>query len=310
MVYLAESRRGKNIYYYLVESITLPNKTRKQFRKYIGTQKPSEKTLESLFISFKKEIEKERKKIFGFHYLTNIEINEIDEINNAFIKRFNKLNPTGKEQFGQNFVNTFVFNSNSIEGSTLTAKEVALILEENLAPNKDLEDILEAKNAEKVLNYIKESKERLSDKFIHKLHELYFKDTKPHIAGHYKTRDNYVRNADFKTTPAKYVLTDMKNYIAEYHKLKSKLHPLELAAWAHWKFVKIHPFQDGNGRTSRVIMNYIIHQNGYQMIDIKTKEKAKYFKALDKCNKENSGSALAKLLVKRFKKQYKNALNE
>ncbi|MDD3083701.1 MAG: Fic family protein [Candidatus ainarchaeum sp.] len=308
MVYLAKSKRGNKTYYYLVESITLPDKNRKQFRKYIGLKKPSDKKQEVLFASFKTEIEEKRKKIFGHHYLTNIEINKIDKINFSFLKRFEKLNPTEKEQFWENFVNAFVYNSNSIEGSTLTAKEVTLILKENLAPNKDISDIIEAKNAGKVLEYIKNLKEELSDNLLHKLHEMYFKETKPFIAGHYKTKDNLVRGATFETSPAIYVITDMQNFFEEYKNIKKKLHPLELAAWTHWKIEKIHPFQDGNGRIGRIIMNHILNQNNYQMIDIKTKEKANYFKALKKCDKENSAQALAKLLVKRFQKQYKNAL--
>jgi Fic family protein len=308
MVYLAKSKRGEKTYYYLVEAVTLPDKTRKQFRKYIGTVKPTDEKLERMFAKFMEEVEEQRKTIFGHHYLTNIEINDIDSINQEFKSRYNKLNLVEKEQFWKNFVYTFIYNSNSIEGSTLTAREVALILEENIAPNKDLEDILEAKNAGKVLDYIKDSKEELTDSLIHKLHEMYFKDTKPNIAGHYKTKDNVVRGAIFQTTPAAYVLADMKNYFEEYNKLKKKLHPLELAAWVHWRLERIHPFQDGNGRMGRIIMNHILNRNGYQMIDIKTKEKAKYFNVLRKCDKENSAHPLAKLLVKRFEKQYRSAL--
>jgi len=143
----------------------------------------------------------------------------------------------------------FVFNSNSIEGSTLTPKEIELLLKENIAPNRPLEDVLEAKNAEKTLNFVKESNEELTEKFLLKVHEMYFKETKPYVAGKYKTAQNRITGSAFETTPPKFVLTDMKLYFQEYEKLKKELHPLELAAWAHWKLVRIHPFQDGNGRT-------------------------------------------------------------
>ena len=96
----------------------------------------------------------------------------------------------------------------------------------------------------------------------------------------------------------------------ENNKLKKELHPLELATWAHWKLVRIHPFQDGNGRTARIIMNFILHKNGYAMIDIKTKEKQQYFNALEKCHYNNNARALAIRLVRRFKKQYQNVLKE
>ena len=308
MVYLVESKRGQKTYYYLAEVIKLPNKKRKQIRKYIGDKKPSETKLEIISAQFKEEIEKEKFKLLGHHYLLPNEIDAVDKINSDFLKRFKQLNPTEKKQFWQNFVITFVYNSNSIEGSTLTAKEVELLLEENISPNKDLEDVLEAKNAQKALEYLKESKEEITDKLLHILHEMYFKDTKPFIARKYKTKDNLVRGAHFETSPARYVITDMKNYFDEYNNLKKKLHPLELAAWVHWKLERIHPFQDGNGRIGRLTLNQILNLNNYQMINIKTKEKASYFKALKRCDKENTGEPLARLLVKRFEKQYKNAL--
>ncbi len=308
MAYLAKQKKGKQEYYYLVENIQIAPGKRKQIRKYIGTERPSETKLQVLMAQFEEEVEKEKIKLHGFHYLTLYEIKEINEINKGFWARYNKQNKTVQEQFDQNFVMTFVFNSNSIEGSTLTPKEVELLLKENIAPNKPLEDVLEAKNAEKTLNFVKEFKEDLTEEFLLKVHEIYFKETKPYIAGKYKTAQNRITGSAFETTPPKFVPTDMKLYFKEYEKLKKELHPLELAAWAHWKLVRIHPFQDGNGRTARIIMNFVLHKNGYAMIDIKTKEKQQYFNALEKCHYNNSARTLAVRLVRRFKKQYPNAL--
>lgn len=308
MAYLAKQKKGKNTYYYLVEVIQIAKGRRKQIRKYLGTEKPSETKLQVLMANFEEEVEKEKIKLHGFHYLTSDEIKEIDEINKEFWQRYKKHNKAVQEQFDQNFVMAFVFNSNSIEGSTLTPKEIELLLKENIAPNKPLEDVLEAKNAEKTLNFIKEFKEELTEEFLLKVHEIYFKETKPYIAGKYKTAQNRITGSAFETTPPKLVLTDMRLYFREYEKLKKELHFLELAAWAHWKLVRIHPFQDGNGRTARIIMNFVLHKNGYAMIDIKTKEKQQYFKALEKCHYNNNARALAIKLVRRFKKQYQNAL--
>ncbi|HLC93306.1 MAG TPA: Fic family protein [archaeon] len=308
MVYLVESKRGRKSYFYLVENVALAKGKRKQFRKYLGNTRPSKQKTEILVSDFKKEIENEKHSLTGYHYLLPDEIEKVDQINSEFGKRFAKLNETEKEQFERNFVNVFVYNSNSIEGSTLTPREVELLLEENISPNKSLEDVLEAKNAEKALIFIKQTKEELNSELLHKLHEIYFKDTKPAIAGRFKTKDNLVRGATFQTTPAAYVLADMKNYFKDYEELSKKYHPLELAAWAHWKLEKIHPFQDGNGRIGRLVMNYTLKKNSYQMIDIKTKEKRNYFRALQKCDDENTGEPLAKLLVKRFEKQYSYAL--
>lgn len=308
MAYLTKRKRGNKVYYYLAENIPIAKGRRKQIRKYLGAEKPSETKLQILIAQFEEEVKKEKIKLHGFHYLTENEINEINKINKGFWQKYNKQNKTVREQFDQNFVMAFVFNSNSIEGSTLTPKEVELLLKENISPNKPLEDVLEAKSAERALNFAKEYKSELMEDFVLKVHEIYFKDTKPYIAGRYKTAQNRITGSSFETTPPQFVLTDMKNYFKEYARLKKELHPLELASWTHWKLVRIHPFQDGNGRAARIVMNFILHKNGYAMIDIKTKERQQYIKALEKCNYNNNAGALAARLVKRFRKQYMNAL--
>jgi len=310
MAYLAKQKKGKKEYFYIVENIPIAKGRRKQIRKYLGTQRPSETKLQILISQFEKEVEKEKIKLHGFHYLTESEINEINQINKDFWSRYKKQNETIQEQFDQNFVMAFVYNTNSIEGSTLTPKEVELLLSENIAPNKPLDDVLEARSAEKTLNFVKEYKEEFNKDLVLKIHQMYFKETKPKIAGKYKTRQNRVTGSKFETTPPIMVLTDMKLYFKEYKKLKKELHALELAAFAHWKLVRIHPFQDGNGRVARIIMNLILHKNGYAMIDIKTKEKQQYFNALEKCHYNNNARALTIRLVRRFKKQYQNALRE
>src|SRR3989338_1400443 len=308
MAYLTKLRKGGKVYYYLAENIRLAAGRRKQVRKYVGTEKPSETRLQTLMAQFEEEVETEQTKSQGRHYLTQDEITEADRINKEFWGRYHKQTPSVREQFDQNFVMAFVYNTNSIEGSTLSPKEVELLLSENISPNKPLDDVLEAKAAQRTLQFVKEHPGDLDEDLALKIHERYFKDTKPKIAGQYKTHQNRVSGSRFELTPPQYVLPDMKNYFQEYQKLKKELCPLELAAWAHWKLVRIHPFQDGNGRTARIVMNFVLNKHGYAMIDIKTKEKQQYFNALEKCHYNNNARALAVRLVRRFKKQYLHAL--
>lgn len=184
-----------------------------------------------------------------------------------------------------------------------------MLLSENIFPNSPLQDVFEAKTAKKAINYILNYKV-LSIDLITKLHKIYFKDSFPDIAGKFKRLNNKIIGSKFKTTPKELVLTDLKLFITNYNKLKKELHPIELSAWAHWFFIKIHPFQDGNGRISRLIMNFIFYKNKYALIDIKTKEKHFYFKYLERCNVMNSGEPLAQRLIRRFKKQYENIFSE
>jgi len=310
MSYLSKLQRNNKTYYYLVENIPVSKGKRKQIRKYIGTAKPTEQQLSLELSKFENEISPKKKQLQGFTYLTKDEIKEIDEINSNFWKKYNTLTKTEKESFWNNFISVFVYNTNSIEGSTLTLKEVELLLSENISPNRPLEDVLETKSAKRAIDYLLDYKEDLSIDLITELHKIYFKESFPEIAGKLKRLNNRIMGSKFDTTPKEFVLTDLKIFIDNYNKLKKELHPIELSAWTHWAFVKIHPFQDGNGRISRLIMNFVLHKNKYALIDIKTKEKQAYFNALERCNYTSNGKPLAQRLVRRFKKQYQNAFSE
>jgi Fic family protein len=310
MSYLSKLKRNNKIYYYLVENIPISKGNRKQIRKYIGTIKPTEKQLSLELLKFEKEIQFKKKELQGYLYLTKDEIEEINNINSTFWKRYNQLTKTEKDDFWNNFISVFVYNTNSIEGSTLTLKEVELLLSENISPNRPLEDVLEAKSAKKAINFVLKYKKDLSIDLILELHKIYFKDSFKDIAGKFKRLNNRIKGSNFKTTPKELVLTDLKIFLENYNNLKKELHPLELASWVHWAFVKIHPFQDGNGRISRLLMNFVLYNNKYALIDIKTKEKQAYFNSLERCNYVNNAKPLAQRLVRRFKKQYQNIFNE
>lgn len=98
--------------------------------------------------------------------------------------------------------------------------------------------------------------------------------------GSYRTHDVRVIHSNFEVTPAPYVKTDMSLLLKWYEKNKKKIHPLVLATIFHHKFEKIHPFFDGNGRTGRMILNYILLRNNYPPLVIHKKFKMKYLGAM------------------------------
>ncbi|MFH1234657.1 MAG: Fic family protein [Candidatus Diapherotrites archaeon] len=306
MAYLREQKVKGNRYFYLVKNVRLRQGGWKQFKRYLGKEPPEKETLEKIIADFEGEVRaKTRSK---FEYLANHEVEFVDKINGQFWQRYRELNPSEKADWDRNFLVVFTYNTNSIEGSTLTLKETYKLLEENIAPKKDYDSIAETKAAEKCLNFIKEYKGGFEERFLLELHAKYFNESKPFIAGKYKARPNRVANSKFKTTPPELVRTDMGIFFKEFEKNRKKMHCLELAAWAHWRLEKIHPFQDGNGRIGRLIMNFILHTSHYAMIDIKTQNKHGYYSALEKSDRQASAEPLARLLVKRFIAQYKNAL--
>jgi len=100
----------------------------------------------------------------------------------------------------------------------------------------------------------------------------------------YRNQDVRVINANFKSTPAPYVKTDMDLLLKWYNQYKEKLHPLVLAVIVHHKFEKIHPFMDGNGRTGRILLNYILIKNSYPPIIIKNKGREEYLRFMRKAD--------------------------
>ena len=103
----------------------------------------------------------------------------------------------------------------------------------------------------------------------------------------YRNQDVRVIRANFKATPAPYVKTDMDLLMRWFNKNKDKLHPLVLACVFHHKFEKIHPFMDGNGRTGRILLNYILLDNNYPPVIIRNKNREKYLRVMRKADKSD-----------------------
>ena len=113
------------------------------------------------------------------------------------------------------------------------------------------------------------------------------------MPGIYKTKDNHVLTISGEIhyyTPATQVPTEMEKLITWYNESKLKLHPVELAAVFHHKFVAIHPFSDGNGRVSRLCMNFILMKNGFPPAIIRNEKRKEYYVALEEADKGNPGT--------------------
>lgn len=192
-----------------------------------------------------------------------------------------------KEQFGIEMT----YNSNAIEGNKLTLKETFLVINEGLTiKGKPLKDHLEAKDHFEALNYLyelieKDSRHTVSEVLIRSLQQLVVKETDPHWAGKYRDSNVIITGSDHTPPDASTVSGMMADLIKWVNAHKRKLHPLELSALLHHKFVYIHPFFDGNGRTARLLMNLILMQKGYPLVMILKNDRKRYYDALDKADK-------------------------
>ena len=206
-------------------------------------------------------------------------------------EQLDKLRPLSDAQV-KNLKNVYdiqlTYNSNAIEGSTLTYSETKLILNEGITiGGKSMNEHLEAINHKEAISFIEElanidTKEiRLID--IKNLHHLILKGIDNKNAGAYRTQNVGVVKSDGEihsfTGPLK-IEEEMNEFIEWLHSQTIE-EPILLAALVHLKFVSIHPFIDGNGRTARLLMNLVLLQNGYPQAIIKISNRAEYIQAVE-----------------------------
>ena len=229
----------------------------------------------------------------------------------SLYQEWQSLQPLKKDdqsRLDQKFMLEFNYNSNHIEGNTLTYGQTEMLLlfgkvvdEANM---KDLEDMKASNVGLKMVKEAALDKEHvLTEYFIRTLHQTLLREdytvyrelpngTQTSYvvhAGQYKTRPNSVitptgerfEYASPEETPA--LMADLLQW---YHEAEAsgELSPIELAALFHYRYIRIHPFEDGNGRISRLLVNYILCRHGYPMIVVKTKDKKQYLNALNKCD--------------------------
>jgi Fic family protein len=178
----------------------------------------------------------------------------------------------------------WTYNSNAIEGNTLTLSETKVVLEGITIGGKSMVEHLEAINHREAIFFVEgliADKEPLSEWNIRNIHTLILKGIDNINAGKYRS-ENVVISGAKHIPPKHYQVADlMQKLIAEYQNEWKKIHPVVRATLIHGEFVKIHPFIDGNGRTARLLLNFELMKNGYPPIIIKNEERARYYDALD-----------------------------
>jgi Fic family protein len=205
----------------------------------------------------------------------------------AELNRHRPLKASTLKKLREQFTVEMTYHSNAIEGNRLTLKETLLVLREGVTiKGKNLQEHLEAKNHEVAMNFLFEvvdSKKRLtlSHHLIRQLHQLVVKDTESKIAGTYRNTDVQILGSKHRPPPGYQVQEQMTKFFEWMTESKSKYHPVGFAALAHHRFVAIHPFEDGNGRTGRLLMNLLLMRNGYPIAIIQKNDRAKYYNALD-----------------------------
>ena len=223
---------------------------------------------------------------------------EVDEK----LSKLNSKRPLSKEatESLQNAINLeWTYNSNGIEGNTLTLKETKVVLEGITIGGKSVKEHLEAINHENAIEYLDgltKDKSEISEWNIKGLHQLILKGIDDDNAGRYRNHNVIISGA--KHRPPEYIKVPelMEKLMMNYDEW-DKYHPIIRAALLHGELVKIHPFIDGNGRTSRLIMNMDLMISGYVPVIIKKDNRLKYYEALDKAHTTGDYTDFVKIIT-------------
>jgi len=298
-MFVETRKKGKSKKYYLVHTYRVGDNV-KRISRYLGSNL-SEKELiklrkraEELILSQIKE-----KNIFEFE-LSKKEIEEFRKFEKPIkIEHLQKLD-------WLRFTENFTYNTNAIEGSTIALGEVKDLIEKRETP--DDADDLETLGVAKAINFIKSTKVKLSLELIRKLHFLCFEKTKS-FAGKLRKVEVVIRdrygNIVHQGASAKEVRELLQNLVKWYGKHRNKYPPLLLAALIHNEFENIHPFQDGNGRVGRLLLNYVLIKHRYPPINIRVGDRQRYYRILQAFEKKNDIKPTLKFLIDQYKKQYK-----
>lgn len=185
----------------------------------------------------------------------------------------------------------FTYNSNAIEGNTLSLRETQLVIQEGITVHgKSLKEHLEARNHPDAIDYVEQLAQKgatIKQDDILKVHALLMRDIDDQNAGKYRTGQVRVAGATFMPPSAEKIQPMISDLLQTLSKNPDESRPIELATFFHHKFVYIHPFLDGNGRTARLLMNVILMRHDYPFTVLLKVDRPKYLRALSEADNGN-----------------------
>jgi Fic family protein len=290
MVYLERIERNGKTYYYLTKNFRVNSKKWKKIRKYIGSKPPSKKQTTKAITEIETDAIKKgiMKPVSQYKYLSNTEAEKLQDLKEIYNKWYGKLNATEIKKYEEDFIVRFTYNSNAIEGNRLSLRETTMILTENIIPaGATPNDYNEAINSKDCYEFIKKYTGEFNQKFVLQIHGVLTKNTNCKIVGKYRDHDVRISGSDWIPPSHKKVREEMRKIFQWYYYERKKLHPVELGVLLHNKLVRLHPFSDGNGRTSRVVMNWILRRNKFPMFYVELRDKIHYYEAIEEGDNGN-----------------------
>lgn len=218
-------------------------------------------------------------------------LRRVDKLKNQWVQK-HPLGPSHLKRLREYFDIEYTYESNRIEGNTLSLRETDLVVNKGLTiGGKSMQEHLEAINHTEAIDFIQKlvnGKEALSKRNLLDIHRLILKGIDQENAGIYRKVPVRISGSDHRLPEPHELDPLMDDYFRFYHYNQKKLHPVILAAEMHERLVSIHPFIDGNGRTARLVMNFVLISHGYTRANIKgsPESRSRYYLALDSIQKD------------------------
>ncbi len=297
MTYVETIKRGNKEYNYLTKNIRVGTNKWKKIRIYVGNKKPTKSEIKEYAQKIEKRVKKEGLSKSEYSYLSNQDAETLQDLKEGYKRWLKKTPESLRKKFYDDFVIRFTYNTNAIEGNRLTLRQTALILKDKVIPSGvRASDYHEAINGKECLEFLKSYKGELNNKLIEKVNGILTKNTDVVYGGRIRFFD--VEIIGSKHVPPKHdeVKKHLLNMYKWYSANKNKLHPFELATTIHAKLAWIHPFEDGNGRSARAIMNWILMKKGYPMFFIPFEKREEYYLTLEEADKGDNKTYIARML--------------
>ncbi|MBN2052835.1 Fic family protein [Candidatus Woesearchaeota archaeon] len=278
MAYIDKIKSGKKTFYYLGKTIRTGANEWKKIRIKLGTKEPTREEIAQKL----KKLKLEEYKIYNKDYLDADKLEIIDDFREVYQNHVKTIPKNILEKEESDFTIRFTYNSNAIEGNRLTLRDTFLIIKEKQIPSgAPPKDYNEAINGREALEYLKKYKGKLRKEFIEQINLTLTKNTGVIYPGRTRFFPVKIEGTDYQPPDEKDVPRLLQKMIKFYYENKRKIHPFVLACLIHAQFVEIHPFEDGNGRTGRALMNWVLMKAGYPKIFIPVKQRGEYYKAID-----------------------------
>jgi len=229
-------------------------------------------------------------------------LQQVDQLK-TWLDSFRPLPPTVVAELKKLYDVRFTYNSNAIEGNTLTQSETALVLETGITiGGKTLREHLEVIGHKDAIDYIEQlalQETPIGEWEIKQIHNLILRAIAPEEAGRYRQLDVKAAGTEY-IYPPNYLLSDLMSEFITWLNSPAAIaqHPIQFATEAHLRFVSIHPFRDGNGRTGRLLMNLLLLRRGYPIVVISNLIRQAYIDAIVAAQQQNEPSLLLSLILK------------